>query len=45
MKWFRIVLLVLLVVCVCLLAPQVLRKVGADLGGFSGGGDFRITKN
>ena len=40
MKWFRIALLVVLVVCICLLAPQVLRKVGADLGNFTGGSDY-----
>ena len=40
MKWFRIALVVVLVVCVCLLTPQLFRKVGADLGGFSGGSDY-----
>ncbi len=40
MKWFRIALVVVLVVCVCLLTPRVLRKVGADLGSFSGGSDY-----
>jgi hypothetical protein len=41
MKRFGIVLLVLLLVlCVCLLGPRLLRMVGADLGGFSGGSDY-----
>ena len=41
MKKFGVVLLVLaLVLCICLLGPQLLKKVGADLGGFSGGGDY-----
>ena len=41
MKKFGIVLLVLLLVlCVCLLGPRLLKKVGADLGGFSGGSDY-----
>ena len=38
---FGVVLLVLaLVLCVCLLGPRLLKKVGADLGGFSGGSDY-----
>ena len=41
MKRFGVVLLVLaLVLCVCLLGPRLLKKVGADLGGFSGGSDY-----
>ncbi len=41
MKKFGIVLLVLLLVlCICLLGPRLLKKVGADLGGFSGGSDY-----
>ncbi len=41
MKKFGVVLLVLaLVLCVCLLGPRLLKKVGADLGGFSGGSDY-----
>ena len=41
MKRFGVLILVLvLVLCVCLLGPRLLRKVGADLGGFSGGGDY-----
>ena len=41
MKRFRVVLLVLLVVlCVCLVGPRLLRMVGADLGGFSGNTDY-----
>ena len=41
MKKFGVVLLALaLVLCICLLGPQLLKKVGADLGGFSGGGDY-----
>ena len=41
MKRFGVVLLALaLVLCVCLLGPRLLKKVGADLGGFSGGSDY-----
>ena len=41
MKKFGIVLLILLLVlCICLLGPRLLKKVGADLGGFSGGSDY-----
>ncbi len=41
MKRFGVVLLVLaLVLCVCLLGPRLLKKVGADLGSFSGGSDY-----
>ncbi len=41
MKRIGILLLVLLlVVCACLYGPRLLRKVGADLGGFSGGSDY-----
>ena len=41
MKRFGVVLLVLLVVaCGVLLGPRLLRKVGADLGSFSGNTDF-----
>ena len=41
MKRFGVLLLVLaLVLCACLYGPRLLRMVGADLGGFSGGGDY-----
>ena len=41
MKRFGVLLLVLaLVLCACLFGPRLLRMVGADLGGFSGGGDY-----
>ncbi len=41
MKRFGAVLLVLaLVLCVCLLGPRLLKKVGADLGSFSGSSDY-----
>ena len=41
MKRFRLVLLILvLVLSVCLVGPRMLRKVGADLGSFSGNTDY-----
>ena len=41
MKRFGLLLLVVvLVLCVCLLGPRMFRKIGADLGGFSGGSDY-----
>ena len=41
MKRFGIVLLVLVLIAgACLFGPRLLRKVGADLGGFSGGSDY-----
>lgn len=41
MKRFGVLLLVLvLVLGLCLYGPRLLKKVGADLGGFSGGSDY-----
>ena len=35
-----LILILALVLCVFLLGPRLLKMVGADLGGFSGGGDY-----
>ena len=41
MKRFGVLLLILvLVLGLCLYGPRLLKKVGADLGGFSGGSDY-----
>ena len=39
-RWAVVLLVLLLVAGAFLFGPRLLRAVGADLGGFSGGGDY-----